>query len=125
MYKFYGQKVINSDLYISFNTNLYYKKVVCQKNKHLYYKYFTNDLFIVNKKINFLELCKLTPCTKNFVKVGLNTLSTLELEIYNIHCFIEKYLKDNNLNFYNPWWFNKSLNDIINNKLKCLSTKLD
>lgn len=123
MFKFYGQRVNDCNLYISFNTNMYYKKVVCQKNKHNYYEYFTNDLFVVEKKVNFLELNKLTPCTKDFVKVDLKILTELELKIYNIHCFIEKYLRDNNLNFYHPWWLNKNLNNIITGKLKCLNTK--
>jgi len=123
MFKFYGQKVNGSNLYFSFNSNYYYKKVVCQKDRHEIYKYFTNDLFVVEEKTTLLELNKLCPCTKNLVKVDLKMLTELDLGFYNIHCFLEKYLRDNNLNFYHPWWLNKNLNNIINDKLKCLNIK--
>ena len=121
MLKFYGQRVVGHNTYIAFNSHWYFKKVVSISDKHVYYKYLENDLFIGTNKIDILSLKEITPCSKNVDTVDFQDLSFLEIEMYKIHITIEKYIIDNDLNFYTPWWHNDKLSKEIEERIKCLN----
>ena len=120
MKRFYAQRVKGFDNYIAFNSYMYYKRVVSLPQKHKFYDYLENQEIILDNPVSFQHMSKLAPCTAAYKK---STLSQYENELRNIHLYIDHYIKENNLDYYTPWWYNIILNEIILEKLKCLSIK--
>ena len=120
MRKFYAQRVKGFENYISFNSNLYYKKIVLLPQKHKFYDYLDNKEVILDYSVSFKYMTSLLPCTVDFKK---SILSQYENGMMNIHLYIENFIKENNLDYNTPWWYNITLNKKVLEKLECLSMK--
>ncbi len=120
MKRFYAQRVKGFDNYISFNSYLYYKRVVSLKQKHKFYDYLENEEIILDSPVSFEAMTRLVPCTLDYKK---SVLSEYENEMRNIHLYIENFIKVNKLDYYTPWWYNSTLDEKVLERLKCLDMK--